>query len=1055
MVTCHGEVVKRARTNCGPMRRYIETFIACMFVLQAAVPAAGDTSPYANLKWRAIGPALSGGRMAAVAGTDADPFLYYAGAAGGGVWRSHDAGTTWESVGDSIDVNAIGAIAIAASNKNVVWVGTGESNPRSDVSWGDGVWLSTDGGTTWTHRGLERSKHISRILVDPHDANIALVGALGDLFNDSEDRGVYRTTDGGKTWTKTLYVGPQTGVSDMAWDPTRPNVVFAGMWQYRRRPWEQVSGGPDGGLYRSTDGGKTWTKLTGNGLPSGLTGRIGVAVGRGGRVYAIIQSKEGVLWRSDDDGNTWRMMSADTILNQRPYYFSRLGIDPSNANTLLVLSQFTMKSTDGARTFKRVGKPVHEDNHDMWWSRDGKRIVSANDGGVATSFDGGTTWIYMGNVPVGQVYKIGYDLRVPYHVCGGLHDNTTMCGPSDANDVAGVLNRDWLSINGGDGSFAWPDPLDPDLIWDEVENGQLGIFDMRSQQNVDVSPYPRDTNGIALAGLPYRWNWTAPVVFSPQDGHVAYTGANVVFKTSDRGRHWSVISPDLTRNEAEHQQISGGPITPDVAGTEFFNTITDIGPSPVQAGVLWVGTDDGLIHLTTDGGEHWKNVTMTGIGSYGNVQDVDASPHAAGTAFAAIDRHLMGDYAPYAFVTEDFGASWRSISSGLPVDQPVRVIRQDPRNPSILYAGLEQSLWISFDRGATWKPFQLDLPVAAVRDLHVQPVADDLIVGTHGRSLYILDDLTPIQELAQAQAAGTFLFQPRTSYLYWQWNREDLQDNLEPANVFVGDQPDVGVMINYYLDKPAARRPTIDIVDANGKIVRRLEGTHLVDDSPKYYVTNKAGIDRITWDFTENPPVKYLTGPPLFRGPDGGATVVPGRYTIALDVDGHRYSRSVEIKPDPRAPWTQADYVARHEYDVALNTELSQIDVVLNSLASLRTQMAARLKPLQAQTPQPALVAQGDALLARMENLKAEITSDQRNNEDSVIYPDKVREEILTLQILFSESQQPPFDAHKEQAARVHAEVEHVLGEYQALTAQAIAAFNAALRAAGLAPLKP
>ena len=1038
-------------------RRFVAAFVLGATLLALGATAMADTAPYAGLKWRALGPAISGGRAAAVAGTDADPLLYYAGAAGGGIWRSTDAGASWTAVYEALPVNAIGAVAIAASNKKVVWLGTGEANPRSDVSWGDGVWLSTDGGERWQHRGLDDTSQISRILVDPHNPNVALVAALGDPFKDSEERGVYRTTDGGKTWVKTLYVGPRSGASDLAWDPHHPNVVFAGIWEYRRLPWSLESGGPDGGLYRSSDSGITWTKLAGNGLPSGLTGRIGVAVAPGHpqRVYAIIQSKAGVLWRSDDGGDTWRLLSSDTVLNQRPFYFSRLAIDPSNQDHLIVLSELLMESTNGGRTFKHIGKAVHVDHHDLWWSSDGRRIIEADDGGVVTSFDSGKAWNYPGNLPIGQVYRIGYDVRVPYHVCGGLQDNTTMCGPSDSLDAEGILNRDWISTNGGDGQAVWPDRLDPDLIWNEVENGELGIFDVRSQQNVDVSPYPRDTNGIALAGLPYRWNWTSPLAFSPQDPHVFYTGANVVFQTSDRGRHWTAISPDLTRNEPEHQQISGGPINADVAGAEFFNTIYDIAPSTVQAGMIWVGTDDGLIQLTTDGGAHWKNVAPSGLEPYGTVQNIDPSPHAAGTAFAAIDRHLMGDRAPHILVTDDFGVTWRSISANLPADQPARAIRQDPHNADILYAGLEEGIWISFDRGASWRSLQLDLPTASVRDIRVHPVANDLIIATHGRSIYVLDDLTPIQQLPAAREAGTFLFQPRTAYSFWQWSREDTQDNLAPANTFAGDIPDVGVMINYYLDKPAAARPTIEIRDANGHLVRRLAGTHLVSDAPEYYVTNKAGINRITWDLTETGPVKRLSAPAKFQGSDDGPTVVPGTYSITLHVAGHVYERSAKVLPDPRAPWTQADYVARHDFEAALDAELSQIDTALNSLDTIRRQISARLKPLRAATPQPAIVAQGDALVQQATALVDEMTSNPRNDEDSVLYPDKVRERIETLLGNFSESQQPPFASHRQQADEIHADVQRVLIEYEAFMEKDVAPFDAALRAAGMQPLKP
>ena len=1013
---------------------------------------AAENPAYAALKWRSIGPAISGGRATSVAGADADPYLYFLGAAGGGVWRSQDAGASWKAVFETMPVNAIGAVAIAPSDKNVVWVGTGEPYPRGSSSWGDGVWVSTDGGEKWQHRGLDATSQIARILVDPHDPNSALAAALGDPWKDTEDRGVYRTADGGKTWTKTLYVAAHSGASDLAWDPYHPRVVFAGMWQYRRFPWSLESGGPDSGLYRSTDSGATWTKLTGNGLPGGLIGRVGIAVAphHPNRVYALIQSKEGVLWRSDDGGDHWRMMSNDSVLNQRPFYFSRLAVDPTNQDHIIFLSEWLMESKDGGRTYKHIGKEIHVDHHDLWWSSNGKRLIEADDGGIVTSFNAGKDWNYPGNIPIGQVYKIGYDLRVPYRVCGGLQDNTTMCGPSDSNDAEGILNRDWFALNGGDGQVVWPDPLDPQLIWNDIENGALGIFDVRSQQNVDVSPYPRDFNGMAIAGFPYRWNWTTPFAFSPQDPHVVYAGANVVFKTTDRGRHWSAISPDLTRNEPEHQQRSGGPIDADVSGAEIFNTITEIAPSVRQPGLIWVGTDDGLIQITGDGGATWRNVSVPDVGPYAYAASIDPSVHAGGTAFIAITRYQMGDRRPYAYLTDDYGAHWRSIAANLPGDQPVRCVRQDPRNANVLYAGLEQGIWISFDRGQSWRSLQLNLPTASVRDVRVQPRANDLIIGTHGRSMFVLDDLTPLQQLDTAKQAGIFLFQPRTAYRFWQWDREDSQDSLAPPNTYAGDNPDVGVMVNFYLDKPAQPRPTIDIFDAHGRLVRHLAGTHIVNDKPEYYVTNKAGVNRITWNLTETGPVKRLSAPRDFQGPDDGAAVVPGHYTIVLRVGGRAYSHDVSVMADPRAPWTQADYVARHDFEAMLNGELSQIDTALNALHALKRRVGQSLKTLRQTSPNSAITSQGEALLAQETALESEITSNPRNDEDSIRYADKVRERIVTLSVTLSGSQQPPFAAHREQAAEIKGDVDRVLAAYQKFMSEDVAAFDAALKAAGI-----
>lgn len=1009
--------------------------------------------PYAKLEWRQIGPAISGGRVSATAGTDADAFLYYVGAADGGVFKTVDAGGTWSAVFEKQPVAAIGAIAIAPSNKDVVWVGTGEANPRQDLSYGDGVWLSTDAGKHWQHRGLDNSMQISRILVDPRDPNTALVAALGDPYKDSEDRGVYRTTDGGKSWTKTLFVGPSTGASDIAWDPSHPDVVFAGMWQYRRVPWTLTSGGPDDGLYRSTDGGKTWRKLDGHGLPAGPIGRIGVAVAPGNprRVFAVIQSKEGVLWRSDDRGETWALASSNTLVDQRAFYFSHVAVDPTNKNRVIALSEWMSESTNGGKTFKKIAKSMHVDWHAIWWSNDGKHLIAGNDGGFVLSHDAGKSWIWPGNLDIGQFYHVGFDTQVPYRVCGGLQDNATFCAPNDSRNSAGILARDWFEINYGDGMAVWPDPLDPNLIWNDIENGVTGIFDVRSQQYYDITPFPRDTNGIGIDKLPYRFNWDSPLAFSPQNPHVAYFGGNVVFRTDDRGKHWTVISPDLTRNIKEHQLPSGGPVTLDVSGAEFSDTILDIAPSPVQAGVIWVGTDDGLVQLTTDGGANWKNVTMPGVPEFGQVETIDASPHSAGTAFVALNRHFSGDRAPYLFVTDDFGATWRSITAGLPADQYVRAVRQDPRNPDVLYAGLEQGIWISFDRGNSWSSLQNNLPTTEIRDLRVQSRANDLILATHGRSIWIFDDLTPLQQLHQAQDAGTFMFQPRTAYWHWQWSPEETNDNKAPENQFAGTNPDVGVMLTYYLSKPAKQRPELDVVGLNGRPIRRLAGTHDVAGEQKPYLTNREGLNRLTWDLLEDGPVRWTGAAHDYRGPDGGAEAVPGTYTLRLKVDGRVYSRTVEVKPDPRAPWTQPDYQARRDFLTKLFSEYSRLDTALNSLDRMRKQAGERSKSAGAGS---SIAAQSDALIKRAFEVQASITSNPQNDEDNLLYADKARERVKNLIDQLGGSLGPPLAAHRQQVAEVDADVDAAMSVFSDFLSQ-VDAYNRALADAKLSPVKP
>ncbi|HEX3550143.1 MAG TPA: hypothetical protein VHT53_07210, partial [Candidatus Elarobacter sp.] len=578
----------------------------------AVTPSPGPDTD--GVRFRALGPAIAGGRVPAVAGSDRDPSLYYVGGAGGGVFKSADGGTSFASVWDHASrFGAIGAISVAPSDDRTVWVGTGEANPRNDVSYGDGVWVTHDGAKHWTHAGLERTSQIAKILVDPKNARRAIVAALGDPWADSTERGVYVTSDGGRTWSKTLYAGPSSGAADLAWNPRRPQTVFAAIWQFRRQPWIATSGGPADGLYRSRDGGRTWTKLHGRGFPTDTLGRIGVAVAPSdpNRVYAVIQSKQGTIWRSDDGGDSWRRVSSDTTPEQRPFYFSHLAVDPRNRDRVISVSMYLTVTKDGGRTWKHQTGSVHVDNHALWWSHDGTRIIEGNDGGAILSRNGGDSWAFLARIPLAQIYHVGYSDEKPYLICGGLQDNSSWCAPTNARNGTGVLNRDWFAIAGGDGIFAVPDPLDPNFLWTNTQDGVLGIYDQRARQSVDVSPYPRDvfTSVDSLARSPYRFNWNAPLAFSPQDGHVAYFGGNVIFKSSDRGRHWTPISPDLTRNEKQHQLASGGPITLDVSGAEYYDTTLAIAPSPKESGVIWAGTDDGLVQLTRDRGAHWANVT--------------------------------------------------------------------------------------------------------------------------------------------------------------------------------------------------------------------------------------------------------------------------------------------------------------------------------------------------------------------------------------------------------------------------------------------------------------
>ncbi|MGB6521789.1 MAG: hypothetical protein WBE83_08465, partial [Candidatus Cybelea sp.] len=783
-------------------------------ILSSIVLAA---AAYANLSWRSIGPAIAGGRVAAVAGTAQNDQLYYIGTAGGGVWKSENGGATWQPAFEKQSVSAIGAVAIDPTNEKVVWAGTGEANPRNNVSYGDGLYKSTDGAKTWRRVGLEGVWSISRIAIDPRDSRHVVVGAFGDPFKDSTDRGVFVTFDGGANWQKSLYLSPSSGASDIAMDPQNPNVVYAGMWHFRRVPWTFTSGGPDDGLYKSTDGGRTWKRLTGNGLPSGYTGRIGLAIApsRPNRVFALIEAKGGILWRTDDAGAHWSMTSDDTLVDQRPFYFSHIAVDPRNPNHVYAVSEMLSESKDGGRKFKEIAKDVHVDYHAIWIAPDNpKRIIAGEDGGYALTTDL-EHWSFSRNLAIGQIYHVGISNENPYQVCAAFQDNGGFCGPSNSLDNEGILDRHWIDVVGGDGMWTVPDPIDPNYIWADLEDGALTIYNRHTGVSRFVRPYDSFPGSFLgpfdLRTVPYRFNWDSPIAFAPWDGHIGWFGGNVVFQSSDRGATWSIISPDLTRNLKEHQAPSGGPLAKDVSGAEYSDTILYIEGSALSHGEIWVGTDDGYVQMTRDGGAHWRNVTPPGTPEYARIETVAPSPIVAGTVYAIADNHRLGDYAPYAYVTHDYGATWTKIVDGLPGSQYVRTIRPDPRNSNVLYAGTENGMWISYDAGAHWQDFRINLPAVSVRDIHVEPQFDDLVAATHGRDVWILDDVGSVQQLGAAQSAGIMLFAPRTAYEY-HYHSNDLGTYTR----YTGENPPKGAIVDFYQSAAQKSAPAMQISDASG-----------------------------------------------------------------------------------------------------------------------------------------------------------------------------------------------------------------------------------------------
>lgn len=1004
--------------------------------------AAPSPSPAPALQWRSLGPAVSGGRVATVAGSDRDPALFYAGAAGGGVWKSTNAGATWSPVFDHEGTLSIGAIAISPRSDDDVWVGTGEPWPRNDVIPGDGIYHTTDGGKHWTHVGLEHTSQIARVLLDPRDPKRIVVAALGDPFRDNDERGIFRSTDGGATWTKTLYKGPGVGASDVAMDPKNPDVLYAGMWRFRRNAWHLESGGADDGIYKSSDGGATWNPVSGHGLPSGMTGRIALAIAPSDakRIYALIESKDGLLWRSDDGGATWAMTSSNTLINERPFYYSRVIVDPHDENHLLAVSVRLAESKNGGKTWHTTGRGLHGDNHDAWFSADGRTIIEANDGGVALSHDGGSSWTWRNALPISQFYHVGYDFASPYHACGGLQDNGQWCVPTRTGDPRGILPQDWTFIGGGDGTYVVPDPHDASIVVAAGGGGDnagaLTRWDAHTKTNSDISVYYRDQNVVEPARLAYRFNWETPLAFDPHAAHVLYTAGNVVFRSTDLGEHWTPISADLTRNLKARQTLSGGPLTLDVTGAETFDTILALAPSPVAKGEIWIGTDDGLVQLTRNGGTSWTNVAIPGVDADGRVNAIDPSHAAAGTAYAAVDRHFAGDRDPHVYVTTDFGKTWRTIVNGLPHAE-VYAVREDPRDPSVLYAGTGKGVWWSADRGASWTVFPAPLPPVVVRDLQVQPQHDDLLIATHGRGMYVLDDLAPLRGERTARRGEVALFVPRTAQQL---------DRTTPTVNSHGHDDAPAAPITFWQSAPAKAEPAIEIADARGIVVRRIAGTHAEDGEDVPNVTNTAGLNRVVWDLTADPATPWRRIAPWDRGPESGPPVPSGTYTVRLIRDGKTTAQTMRVLPFPEVR-SAASERAGFAFARTMHAELSRLDDALNVLDNVRLGITEKLPSIK----DPALAERARGVLRDAAAVEHTISSQPVNDQDDDFLEDLLRERVLTF--ISDLGPNAPNGGMVREAADLQRESATALAGYRRFVDAQVTPLNTALQTAGVAAI--
>lgn len=987
------------------MRYGVVLLAAGLLSAAAALAARADEGPITQMRWRAIGPALPEGRATSVVGSNQHPLIYYAGTADGGVWKSGDGGTLWQNISDFIHLSSVGAIAVNPNDDNDVWVGAGETNPRNDVIAESGLYHSTNGGRSWQAVSFPNAPGISRILLDPADSKHIIVAVLGDVFAPSPQRGVYVSFDGGATFSKTLFLSEQSGASDIAMDPKSPSVIYAGMWHVLRRPWALTSGGTgDDGLYRSTDGGRTWKQVTGNGFPAPPIGRIGLAIApsQPNRIYALVESAAGILWRSDDSGVTWKMVSNDSLANQRPFYFSHVRVSPTDANTVYAVSLLLATSFNGGEKFNLSAFGVHPDLHDMWISSDGNRMAMAGDGGIAISTNGGATWSNSRNIAIGQIYRIGLSNAIPYLVCGGLQDNNAYCGPAFNGNTDGITNREWFKVTEGDGEWAIPDPTNPRLIWADSQNGEIVVYDRLSHESTNVRPY-RETakEDFVLATSRYRFNWESPIAFAAYDPRVAFIGANVVFETGDGGKHWKPISPDLTRNDKSKQQVAKNSVTHDESGAENYGTILDIETSARRKGEIWTGSDDGLVYVTRDNGAHWRNVTPPGLPPDSAVETVAPSPLAPGTVFVSADRHGMGDDAAYIFVTHDNGARWQRVTSGVPAGQFVRAVRPDTTNARIVYAGTNRGVLISCDGGGSWQSFQNNLPAVEVRDIRIQPQFDDLVIATHGRAIWVMDDIRPVQQSACGIPTAPLVIGPRPGV-----DLIGFRDDEGNYTDFVAQQPGGGILSNggavaalyYWLPVMAKKRPTIDVYDLHGHLWRHVEGEHDVftgEEAESYWLSRSDGKNEFDYDFTINGPARYVSAPFFFRGPDEGPALPPGRYVMVFHLEGKTYRFPLLKLADPLSSKTASEY--RNEFDEQRQVYnlLGRIDTMLNSLHSVRETLVDDKKALKAGDTTSA--ARLQSAIDSIDALVATLTSSPQSFEDFIQKPGQLREDVLGL----------------------------------------------------------
>jgi photosystem II stability/assembly factor-like uncharacterized protein len=1063
-----------------------------------AQPAAdtarrGLPNNLAGLRWRNIGP-FRGGRSVAVTGSYTDPRVFYFGAAAGGVWKTTNGGQTWKNISDfhvkggAPEIASVGAITTSPSDPNVIWVGTGESGVREDVTYGTGVYRSTDGGETWDHLGLTDTHQIGAIRVHPNDPDVAYVAAIGHVFGPNKERGVYRTRDAGKTWSKVLFVDDSTGAVDLAMDPVNPRVLYAAMWRIQRFPWGMSAGGGRSGLWKSTDGGDTWTDISANpGLPNSALGRIGVAVSpvNPRRVYATVEAPDsagiprGGIFRSDDAGATWTRTSDDQRWQVRAWYYSTVTADPQNENTLYVNNLGTWRSVDAGRTWTRIAVP-HGDTHLLWIDpKDSKRMIHANDGGATVSYDAGATWSSIMNQPTSQFYHVTTDNQFPYRIYGAQQDNTTVSIAS-RSDASAIGVRDWWPVAGGESAYIAVDPSDPNVTYGGGYMGEIWRHDRRTQASRNVSVGLDNYDGWAAKDVPDRFAWTFPLFFSPHDPKTLYTSSQYLYRSTNGGHAWTRISPDLSRADPRTLGRSGGPIHGDMTGTEWYAMAFAVAESPLTRGVIWAGSDDGLIHVTRDDGKTWTNVTPPGLPPFTKMSIVEPSHHDAGTLYVAANRYQQDDFRPYLLKTADYGKTWTRIDAGIPLGSYTRAIREDPKKRGLLFAGTETGVFVSYDDGARWQPLQLNLPRTPVRDLAIKD--DDLIAATHGRAFWVLDGIAPLRALgadgrpgAAALNPGAALFAPPTAMRFAAG-----RGRTGPES---GENPFTGAYIDYWL----AARPNgsikLELLDGKGAVLRTFtspdsskprrdsaavaytasdslarftaydttgqasQRTRIEADSATYLpadsvVQARVGLNRFVWDL-RMPGVRPLKDVVNDEGTYDGPMVVPGTYAVRLTVNGRSQTQPFTVIDDPRIGATAAELAATYDYSVRTVAKVNELGDAVRRIESMQSQIDQRVAQAKGQPYAARIAAQAAPLRARLEAVRAEL-ADVHSHADQITlhYPVKLYNQMLNVNRMAQSFETGPTTQSETVLRDMSGRIDAQLGRLRALEASDVGAFN-------------